>query len=114
MLLSVLAEPMVVKVHSYNPLQVAFAIDVGKYVEEILLYMSYTVKIDPSGALLCVQQVRTVIMYVHFHCTFIISAAFECTVWYEYCCTTHPLILSIHFFSEFCNRLTAAVSVTLM
>ena len=44
-----------------HTLQIAFAIDVGKYVEEILLYMSYTVKIDPSGALLCVQQVCTYI-----------------------------------------------------
>lgn len=37
--------------------QVALANDIGKYVEEILVYLSYTVKIDSSGALLCVQQV---------------------------------------------------------
>ena len=32
--------------------------DVGKHVEEILSYVSYTVKVDPAGGLLCVQQVR--------------------------------------------------------
>ena len=37
--------------------QVALANDIGKHVEEILLYTSFTIKIDPSGALLCVQQV---------------------------------------------------------
>ena len=35
----------------------ALAKDIGKYMEEILVYLSYTVKIDSSGALLCVQQV---------------------------------------------------------
>lgn len=38
-------------------MQVALSSDVGKHVEEILLYLNFTVKIDPSGALLCVQQV---------------------------------------------------------
>lgn len=38
----------------------ALANDIGMYVEEILVYLTYTVKIDSSGALLCVQQVRLV------------------------------------------------------
>ena len=38
--------------------QMATTEDVGKHVEEILSYVSYTVKVDPAGGLLCVQQVR--------------------------------------------------------
>lgn len=38
-------------------LQVALAADVGKHVEELMTYFMYTFKVDPSGALLCVQQV---------------------------------------------------------
>ena len=38
-------------------MQAALADDVGKHVEEILGYIHYTVKVDPSGGLLCVQQV---------------------------------------------------------
>ena len=38
--------------------QVALANDVGKNVEELLSYLAITVKVDFSGSLLCVQQVR--------------------------------------------------------
>lgn len=38
-------------------MQGALADDVGKHVEEILGYIQYTIKVDPSGGLLCVQQV---------------------------------------------------------
>lgn len=38
-------------------LQVALAADVGKHVEELMTYFTHTFKVDPSGALLCVQQV---------------------------------------------------------
>ena len=38
-------------------MKAALADDVGKHVEEILGYINYTVKVDPSGGLLCVQQV---------------------------------------------------------
>ena len=40
-------------------LQVALAADVSKYVEELMSYFTCTFQVDPSGALLCVQQVRT-------------------------------------------------------
>ena len=39
-------------------MKAALADDVGKHVEEILGYIHYTVKVDPSGGLLCVQQVQ--------------------------------------------------------
>ena len=38
--------------------QVALANDVGRNVEELLSYLAITVKVDFSGSLLCVQQVR--------------------------------------------------------
>ena len=38
-------------------MKAALADDVGKHVEEILGYIHYTMKVDPSGGLLCVQQV---------------------------------------------------------
>lgn len=31
--------------------------DIGKHIEEILGYISYSVKVDPAGGILCVQQV---------------------------------------------------------
>lgn len=37
--------------------QVALADDIGKHVEELLIYLNLTVKVDSSGSLLCVQQV---------------------------------------------------------
>jgi hypothetical protein len=37
-------------------LEVALAADVGKHVEELMAYFTCTFKVDPSGALLCVQQ----------------------------------------------------------
>ncbi len=40
-------------------MKAALADDVGKQVEEILGYIHHTVKVDPSGGLLCVQQVAT-------------------------------------------------------
>ena len=50
--------------------QVALADDVGKSVEELLGYLGITVKVDPSGSLLCVQQVSahkvTFVMAIHF------------------------------------------------
>lgn len=38
-------------------MKASLADDVGKHVEEILGYIRYTVKVDPSGGFLCVQQV---------------------------------------------------------
>ena len=38
-------------------MKAALADDVGKHVEEILGYIRHTIKVDPSGGLLCVQQV---------------------------------------------------------
>ena len=38
-------------------LQVALAADVSKHVEELMNYFTITFTVDPSGALLCVQQV---------------------------------------------------------
>ncbi len=35
----------------------ALADDIGRHVEELLTYLSITVRVDPSGSLLCVQQV---------------------------------------------------------
>ena len=46
-------------VYSCFIVKAALADDVGKHVEEILGYIHYTVKVDPSGGLLCVQQVAT-------------------------------------------------------
>ena len=40
-------------------MKAALADDVGKHVEEILGYIHHTVKVDPSGGLLCVQQVAS-------------------------------------------------------
>ena len=44
--------------------QVALANDVGKNVEELLSYLAITVKVDFSGSLLCVQQVRPTVCWV--------------------------------------------------
>lgn len=41
----------------------ALAADVGKYVEELMTYFTHTFKVDPSGALLCVQQVSLLLTY---------------------------------------------------
>lgn len=41
----------------------ALAADVGKYVEELMTYFTHTFKVDPSGALLCVQQVSLSLTY---------------------------------------------------
>ena len=52
--------------------QVALADDVGKSVEELLGYLGITVKVDPSGSLLCVQQVRAYNATICLKCTYIL------------------------------------------
>ena len=63
--------------------QAALADDVGKHVEEILGYIRYTIKVDPSGGLLCVQQVMSLwqsLPAIDCVCTFTVT---ECTIWIE-------------------------------
>ena len=38
--------------------EVALAEEVGRHVEEIIMYLTATIKVDSPGALLCLQQVR--------------------------------------------------------
>ena len=37
--------------------EVALAEEVGRHVEEIIMYLTATIKVDSPGALLCLQQV---------------------------------------------------------
>ena len=42
--------------------EVSLAEEVGRHVEEIVGYLTVTVKVDAPGALLCVQQVNHMII----------------------------------------------------
>lgn len=74
--------------------------------------MGFTVKIDPSGALLCVQQVYMYISYyVDLFASLSCLLAFKCSVWHEYCCTVHLPVLSFDFLIELCHCQAASVSL---
>jgi len=65
-------------------LEVALADDVGKSVEELLGYLGITVKVDPSGSLLCVQQLlnalfglNTAAQHTHLYSPYISSLPYD-------------------------------------
>lgn len=56
--------------------EVSLAEEVGRHVEEITSYLSVTITVDASGALLCLQQVlvyNVLCLSRRYHVTFVFS-----------------------------------------
>lgn len=80
-------------------LQVALAADISKHVEELMSYFTVTFQVDPSGALLCVQQVGPQLVLTFPNLSLFTAA--ECLVWDECSCSTHLYPLPVSLFPPF-------------